>query len=189
MNKHNHNQSRNVSFSIDMKGANTSFLPSVNHEDHFNPKDYVMPGADERDVIIFKEVFDMLDIDGNNLLTPMELRNGMTKLGFNPKKQFVYQLLSDLDTDECGYLGFYDFIKFMTTKNPNPNTVEDVERLFKEFDVDGKGYIDRNDIKRIATSTGEQVTEDLIEQMMLGVDPDGDGKISIKEWTQFMMKQ
>lgn len=45
-----------------------------------------MAGVNERDVLIYKEIFDTFDIDNNNLLTPMEIRNAMIKVGYNVKK-------------------------------------------------------------------------------------------------------
>mmetsp|Transcript_40867 Transcript_40867/g.36256 ORF Transcript_40867/g.36256 Transcript_40867/m.36256 type:complete len:119 (-) Transcript_40867:354-710(-) len=106
----------NMSFSVgDMNKIGTSFRGGeAAQAQPFNPKDYVMAGVNERDVLIYKETFDTFDVDDNNLLTPMEIRNSLIKVGYNIKKNQIYQLFSELDEDESGYVDFYEFVKLMT---------------------------------------------------------------------------
>ena len=60
--------------------------------DEFNPKEYIMPGVTEKDVEVYKEVFDLFSISGTSLLTPMDLRNAMEAFGYHPKKQSCTRL-------------------------------------------------------------------------------------------------
>jgi Ca2+-binding protein (EF-Hand superfamily) len=175
------NKSRNISFSI-------GDARQYQEPEPFNPKDYAMPGASERDILVFKEIFDILDIDNNNLLTPMEIRNAMIQVGYNVKKQTIYQLLSDLDVDESGYIDFYEFVKLMTMKPGENDTVEDITKVFYEYDIDKKGYITIQDLRRVVADMRENISEEDLQEMIVSVDPNGDGKISLQAWIDFMRK-
>jgi len=47
----------------------------INYEESFNPKNFISVGVTERDVEMYKEVFDMFDVNSYGNLTPNDLRN------------------------------------------------------------------------------------------------------------------
>lgn len=109
--------------------------------EEFNPKDYISVGVTERDVEMFKEVFDLFDVHKMGNLTPNDLRNALVMFGYNPKKHLIYQIISDIDKDESGGLDFPEFLKIMTDQNRpcDEDTEEDYQRVFNYFDLDGTG--------------------------------------------------
>ncbi len=60
----------------------------------FHPKDYIRFGMVERDVELYKEVFDMFDVNGIGFLTPNDLRSALEMFGYKPKKLIIYQIIS-----------------------------------------------------------------------------------------------
>ena len=58
---------------------------------------------------MYKEVFDMFDVQNYGNLTPNDLRNALEMFGFLPKKHLIYQIISDIDADESGGIDFKEF--------------------------------------------------------------------------------
>lgn len=104
-----------------------TFLP----EPRFDPKDYISAETSSKDILLFKEIFDFLDCNNNGALQPMDLRRAFTQLGkYNIKKNLVYQIMSDFDQDQSGIIEFREFVKMMTMKPCEEDTVEDIERVY-----------------------------------------------------------
>jgi Ca2+-binding EF-hand superfamily protein len=113
----------------------------IYQEEQFDPKHYVSVGVSERDVEMYKEVFDLFDVHRSGNLTPNDLRNALEMFGYHPKKHLIYQIISDIDADESGGIDFREFLKIMTDQlRPcDADTEDDYDRVFSYFDMDMKG--------------------------------------------------
>ncbi|XP_074652146.1 neo-calmodulin-like [Tubulanus polymorphus] len=58
-----------------------------------------------------REVFSVLDVDGNGFISPSELRNVMTNLS----EDDVTEMIKEADYDEDGQINFEEFMKFMAS--------------------------------------------------------------------------
>ncbi|KAK0060109.1 caltractin, partial [Biomphalaria pfeifferi] len=56
-----------------------------------------------------------------------------------------------------------------------------VEGLFKKYDADNSGYLDRKEMKNLILSTGHNFTPKEIEDMIDRADANKDGQISLDE--------
>ena len=67
-----------------------------------------------------------------------------------------------------------------------------VERLFKLFDVDGSGLIDRDEFFEMCVSFGGRqgldVTREVSDAILNEFDVDGSGEISYDEWIVFVIR-
>ena len=63
-----------------------------------------------------KEAFDLFDSEGKGAIDSKELKVAMRALGFEPKKEEVKKILSDLDKHSDGAIKFEDFMDIMTLK-------------------------------------------------------------------------
>jgi Ca2+-binding EF-hand superfamily protein len=107
----------------------------------------------------FKQVFDHIDDDHDGMLTPMDLRKAIRDFGgYKPSRPFVYVAMSCFDADDGGEITFREFVKLMTQKPSEADTDEDIERVFQNFDEDGKGFISEEDLLAAAEELGEEVT-------------------------------
>ena len=55
------------------------------------------------------------------------------------------------------------------------------------FDIDGDGFITRDEIRRVMASMGERLTEEEIENMLLEADADGNGRIDYDGMTSLAL--
>jgi centrin-1 len=63
-----------------------------------------------------KEAFDLFDSEGKGAIDAKELKVAMRALGFEPKKEEVKKILSDIDKHNDGAIKFDDFMDIMTIK-------------------------------------------------------------------------
>ena len=188
------NRSRVFKSSYGNMGVNSSFLGTNSmtqttmerkknlqnqFEQNFDPKNYLGVGITERDVELFKEVFDLFDVNGIGCLTPIDIRSALEMFGYHPKKQIVYEIISNIDSDESGGIGFNEFLKIMTDqKRPCDQDVEnDYDDVFNYYDCDQKGYVDRDDIRSVAMDLNEPLSDTELDDIMQKLDPSGEGKI------------
>lgn len=121
-------------------GQKSSFKTKKNI--NFDPKEFMVAECSLRDIEVFKQVFDYLDDDYDGMLTPMDLRKAIREYGnYKPGRPFVYVAMSVFDADDGGEITFKEFVKLMTQHPCESDTVEDIERIFQNFDEDNKGFI------------------------------------------------
>ena len=158
------------------------------YDEPFDPKKHVSVGVSERDVEMYKEVFDMFDVQNYGNLTPNDLRNALEMFGFLPKKHLIYQIISDIDADESGGIDFREFLKIMTDQmRPcDGDTREDYERVFSYFDFEGRGYIGKDDLRKISVDLGENLSEEAIEEIFKICDTNNQERINFDSFYQHM---
>lgn len=54
-------------------GAPLPFRPPTRNQ-HFDPKEFIVAECTERDIEVYKQIFDFFDTDDDGMLTPMDLR-------------------------------------------------------------------------------------------------------------------
>lgn len=187
MMKSGHHKAKSVTFEqdLDLKKDDSNKKP----QQEFDAKQYITPGSEQREVEVWKEVFDLFDTDGTGTLTPMNIRNAMLTLGYNPERKIIYQMVSDVDTDESGGVEFDEFVKLMAGKPCEKDDDAEIEEVFYNYDVDKKGYITKEDMLRTAKELKEELNEDEVDVIFSEVDPQGEGKITLKAWMKFMKRQ
>jgi Ca2+-binding EF-hand superfamily protein len=66
------------------------------------------------------------------------------------------------------------------------NSAQDVKSIFRKFDKNGDGHLDKSEIKQMLQSSGKNASDQEVEQMFRQGDADGDGLIDIQEFTMLM---
>lgn len=88
------------------KGTERSIRGSFRHAKRgvdFDPKEFITAESSEREIDMFKQVFDYLDNDHDGMLTPLDLRKAMREYGgYKPGRPFVYVVMSKFDADDGG---------------------------------------------------------------------------------------
>ena len=119
----------------------------------------------------------------------MDVRRGLELFGYNPKKKIVYEIISNIDTEETGGVSFVEFLKIMTDQRRpcDEETKDDIELVFSYFDVDEKGYIDREDLEQMCLEVGEALSEQEMKDIFELLDKSGEGKITFNAFHKAML--
>jgi centrin-1 len=152
----------------------------------FNPKDYERPGLSEEDIEDIKEAFDLFDTDKSGTVEPRELKCAMESLGFEAKNATLFYVVSELDKDGSGSIDFDEFVDMMASKISESETRDEIQQIFKLFDVDKTGYINIKNLKKISKDLGETVSDDDLLELIRKGDSDGDGRVSFDDFYNIM---
>jgi len=135
-----------------------------------------------------KEAFDLFDTDGSGEIDSKELKVAMRALGFEPKKEEIQKMISDVDDDGSGTIGYEEFLKMMTHKILNRDPKDEILKAFRLFDDDETGKISFKNLKRVAKELGERMTDEELQEMIDEADRDGDGEVNEEEFLRIMKK-
>merc|ERR1712185_313083 len=117
-----------------------------------------------------------------------ELTIAMKALGCEPKPGEIERVISEVDDDGGGEIGFDEFLKMMTNKILNKDPKDDMVKAFKLFDDDQTGTVSFKNLKRVAKETNQLLTDDELQEMLNDADKDGDGVLNEEEWLIMMKK-
>ncbi|XP_043912962.1 centrin-1 [Protopterus annectens] len=135
-----------------------------------------------------REAFDLFDTDGAGTIDVKELKVAMRALGFEPKKEEIKKIISEIDKEATGKIGFNDFLAVMAQKMAEKDSKEEILKAFRLFDDDETGKISFKNLKRVAKELGENLTDEELQEMIDEADRDGDGEVNEEEFLRIMKK-
>merc|ERR1719479_304770 len=112
----------------------------------------------------------------------------MRALGFEPRKEEIKKMVSEVDKDNSGRLSLDAFMQLMANKMAEKDTKEEIMKAFKLFDDDETGQITFSNLRRVAKELGENLTDEELQEMIDEADRDGDGEVSQEEFLRIMKK-
>ncbi|XP_059588605.1 troponin C-like isoform X2 [Alligator mississippiensis] len=107
-------------------------------------------------------------------------------LGYEPKKDEMKKIISEVDKEGSGKINFDLFLHAMTQKMSEPDSKEDILKAFKLYDQNGTGKISFENLKCVANEIGENLTDEELQEMIDEADMDGDGEVNEQEFLQIM---
>ena len=116
-----------------------------------------------------------------------ELKVAMRALGFEPKKEEIKKMISDIDKDGSGTIDFSEFLEMMTAKMSERDSREEILKAFRLFDDDETGKISFRNLKRVAKELGENMTDEELQEMIDEADRDGDGAFIYFHFFEFIL--
>merc|ERR1711935_1095996 len=128
------------------------------------------------------KVFRAMDLNGDGKLQKDEIKKGYAEFfGRNLSDQEVDELFAKVDADGSGEIEYSEFV-VATLNEKNLLSNNKLQTAFKMFDKDGGGTISIAEIKEVL-SFGQNLDEEVIQQIIKQVDANGDGEISYEEFS------
>merc|ERR1719222_1460021 len=138
-----------------------------------------------------KEAFDLFDTDGTGTIDAKELKVALRALGFEPKKEELKKLVSDLDKSSSsssqGTLDFNEFLEIMTAKMSEKDSKEQIQKAFQLF-KGPTGKISFEDLRAVAKELGEGMSDEELMEMIKEADKDEDNEVSEEEFMRIIRK-
>jgi len=147
-------------------------------------KDAVKIELTEEQKSELKEAFDLFDPDGTGKIATSKLKIVLRALGFEPTTTELRQLVAQVGPEFPGELSYEEFMKIMSVKMLDKDGKDEILRAFRLIDNDKTGKISFGNLKRIALELGENLTDEELHDMIVEADDDGDGEISLEEFTK-----
>ena len=135
-----------------------------------------------------KEAFDLFDTDATGKIDAKELKVVMRALGFEPNREEIRRMITEIDRSGTGSIEYQDFLDLMTYKMSERDPIEEMRKAFRLFIDDDSDRISIRHLKRVAKELGEGMSEDELNEMIEEADRDGDGEISEEDFIRIMKK-
>merc|ERR1719487_1559583 len=110
----------------------------------------------------------------------------MKSLGRNATREELKAMIAEVDDDGSGKIEFPEFLKLMSARINDGDTVEEMREAFLVFDRDRSGSVTAAELKHVMNNFGETVTDEEVEAMIQQADADGDGELSFEDFYQFI---
>ena len=110
-----------------------------------------------------KEAFSLFDSQSSGFIDCKDLKVAMRALGFEPRKEEIKKMISEVDKDSNGKLSLDNFMQLMGGKMSEKDTKEEILKAFKLFDDDDSGKITFTNLKRVAAELGENLTDEELQ--------------------------
>ncbi|PIA15017.1 calmodulin [Coemansia reversa NRRL 1564] len=138
----------------------------------------------EKRRIEYKEAFELFDTDGSGAISHKEMGELMRKMGHNPTKQEIQDMINEVDADNNGEIDFEEFVAMMELQRVT--TDAELREAFKVFDTDGDGTISIDELGQVMKSLGEELTPNELHAMFAEADKDGNYRIDFYEFKSMM---
>ncbi|KAM5554932.1 putative calcium-binding protein CML23 [Rosa sericea] len=140
----------------------------------------------------FKQVFEVMDANGDGKISPVELSEVLCCLGYKNKSAAAKEAEGMVREMDCNGDGFIDLDEFMNAVNVNDtksNGCDDLMDAFLIFDTDKNGKISAKELRRVLVSLGcERSSLKECKQMIKGVDKNEDGVVDFEEFRLMMTR-
>lgn len=141
-----------------------------------------------------KQVFKLIDTNGDGKLSPLELKQVLLSLGLEKAEaaREAEGIVREMDCDGDGFVDLDEFMIVMgSDQSEDPETgicrESVIMAAFQVFDADGNGLISAKELKSVLGRLGcGKCSTKACRRMIKGVDRDGDGFVSFEEFKVMM---
>ena len=141
--------------------------------------------------VVLRSLFYKYDKDGSGQLSKEELVSlFQDDLGFTKEQSDAYSLLLDKDgNNEVSFEEFNGWLKSGEQfKNINDKSryarLKKAVDLFKSYDKDSSGFLDRNEFKTLFQNVGGKPAK--LDKALAELDKDGNNRISFQEFLRWL---
>lgn len=144
---------------------------------------------------MIKEVFNRFDSDGSGYLDRQEMQSVFSSLLPKFTKKQILYYSKQLDRGGDGQVSHSEFMEWLQEDTPESKEVfaavaretsdamvGRVREVFKRFDTDGGGFLDKDELSRVFRTFDSNFTMQDIDALIKDLDRGGDGKVSRREF-------
>ncbi|CAL1530931.1 unnamed protein product [Lymnaea stagnalis] len=128
----------------------------------------------------WKELFAAADKDKSGTLDVLELRDMLRRGNSKMTDSQIADAFVYFDGPKGDRrITLEEFVKGMNNLN---DFIAKLSALFKQYDNDNSGYLDKNELRKVLEASGHKFTDAEVNEILRNADSSGDGKISFEEF-------
>jgi len=139
---------------------------------------------DKSSLTELKEIFTTLDLTSSGTIAIADLKQALNEMHSDKHLDdgTVEKLFRGIDLDSSGEIHYNEFLAAVV-ESQGLITMERLAEVFDKLDVDGKGYISKEDLK---LTLGSDYSEDLVNSMIEEADFKKNGQVDYDEFLRLM---
>ncbi|KXJ28180.1 myosin regulatory light polypeptide 9 [Exaiptasia diaphana] len=126
---------------------------------------------DQAQIQEFKEAFNMIDQNRDGFISKDDLAATFDSLGKLVKDDYLEEMLNEAS----GPINFTMFLTLFGEKISGTDPEDVIKAAFASFDIDGKGFVDEEKLRRLMQGLGDRFTDDEWDMMMDDCPVDSNG--------------
>jgi Ca2+-binding EF-hand superfamily protein len=130
----------------------------------------------------FRQAFDIMDRNGDGVITVDDLATVMRAIGQSPNHQELQDMIREVDADGNDNIDFTEFLALMSRQMRQSDIEEELKETFRVFDRDNDGFITPQELRTLLISLGLDSSAQVIRAMIAEADRNRDGKIDFAEF-------
>lgn len=135
------------------------------------------------------DTFSLVDVNGDKVLSGKEILDSLKGLPQDEKDEEVFELIREIEKDTSGHVTREEYMEYMANQLTDTVTRQDVEMVFRMFDVHNQGTITVDALRKVALELGDNLSEAELLSMINVIDSDGDGKVTLEEFNRLMTRR
>ena len=142
----------------------------------------------ELQIAEYKEAFQIFDKHGEGTISTKELGTIMRSLGLNPSDEDLKEIIDSFDNEKNNNLiDFNSFLMIMAKRKNDIDKEEDLLEAFRVFDKENNGKISARELRYVMMSSGEDLNENDIEDMMHEARTENEDYIDYYKFVKIML--
>ena len=142
----------------------------------------------EYQIAEYKEAFQIFDKHGEGAISSKELGTIMRSLGLNPSDEDLKEIIDSFDNEKNNNLiDFNSFLVIMAKRKNDIDKEEDLLDAFRVFDKENNGKISARELRYVMMSSGEDLNENDIEEMIREASTENDDFIDYYKFVKLML--
>jgi len=134
-----------------------------------------------------EEMFLDADVDKNNYLTLKEVCDVMRKCGYTGDDKVIKDFFSKADSSGDDKVTLDEYKAAISKAPPQLHRAALMRRVFKKFDTDGNGVLNRKELQRATAILGDHFSDEDIGILMEVLDKDNSDTLDMEEFIQAFM--
>ena len=142
----------------------------------------------EYQIAEYKEAFQIFDKHGEGAISSKELGTIMRSLGLNPSDEDLKEIIDSFDNEKnYNLIDFNSFLIIMAKRKNDIDKEEDLLDAFRVFDKENNGKISARELRYVMMSSGEDLNENDIEEMIREASTENDDFIDYYKFVKLML--
>ena len=162
---------------------NKNLVPEINPD-----KIREINNLTEMEIALYKEAFQIFDKHSEGYISSNELGTIMSSLGFNLSDEDLNEITNIYDNEQNNNgIDFISFLEIISKKKENIYKEEDLIDAFRIFDKEGNGKISSKELLYVMMSSGEDLNENYIKELINESSIDHDEFIDYQKFVQLLI--
>lgn len=138
---------------------------------------------DQSQIHEFKEAFNMIDNNRDQLIDKEDLADIFASLGKNPSDEYLEEMIKQAP----GPINFTMFLTMFGEKLNGTDPEEVIKNAFACFDETGSGKINEDELRELLTTMGDRFTDEQVDEMFRDAPIDSSsGDFNYVEFTKIL---